>query len=128
MRIPEFSWLLLLYSVSILFAIDDVLVCGICLEDQSLSWNKSTDCCGWKGVTCDGDSGQVTSLNLSNEYISRGIDNSRSSLYNLRDLRSLNLFENYFDDSSMPIRSGLVELVNWTNLNLSNGFLRPSSH
>ncbi|KAJ4981197.1 hypothetical protein NE237_032034 [Protea cynaroides] len=104
MRIPVFSWLLLFYFVSIPFAIDEVLVCGKCVEDQRyvllqlnqhlsfvfdgppgfdsklLSWNKSTDCYDWKGVTCDGDSGQVTDLNLSSEFISGGIDNSSSML------------------------------------------------
>ncbi|XP_022683282.1 uncharacterized protein LOC101753035 [Setaria italica] len=29
------------------------------------SWKVDTDCCTWEGVTCDGTSGYVTSLDLS---------------------------------------------------------------
>ncbi|XP_043724714.1 receptor-like protein 7 [Telopea speciosissima] len=140
MRSPQISWLLLLYSVSVLFSIDEVLVCGQCLEDQrslllklnqSLSfyprlrsvasklatWNTSTDCCRWRGVSCDKDSGHVNVLDLSSEYISGGINNSSSSLFKLRHLQSLNLANNYFN-STIPF--GFGKFVNLTNLNLSN--------
>ncbi|KAJ4969863.1 hypothetical protein NE237_002962 [Protea cynaroides] len=138
MRFPVFSWLLL-YSVTVLLITDEVLVFGGCLEDQKslllqlneslsyrsrsvasklASWTTTTDCCSWKGVTCHGDSGHVTGLDLSRENISGGINNSSSSLFNLRYLQSLNLAFNYFYSTAIP--SGLAKLVNLTNLNLSN--------
>ncbi|XP_042489339.1 receptor-like protein 43 [Macadamia integrifolia] len=105
MRSPQFSWLLFLflYSVSALFTIDKVLVCGRCLEDQRslllqlnqslsflqrprsvdsklASWNTSTNCCSWKGVSCDRDSGNVNGLELSSEYITGGIENLSSQV------------------------------------------------
>ncbi|XP_042476236.1 receptor-like protein 6 [Macadamia integrifolia] len=143
-RSTQISWLpLLLYSVSVLFAINKVLVvCGRCLEDQRslflqlnqsltfsqwpcsddpklVSWNTNTDCCSWKGVTCDRDSGHVIGLDLSGECISGGVENISSTLFNLRYLlQSLNLADNYFN--STPIPSGLDKFVNLTILNLSN--------
>ncbi|XP_042476450.1 receptor-like protein 7 [Macadamia integrifolia] len=141
MSSPQISWLLGLLYVSVPFAIEKVLVCGQCLVDQRslllqlnqslsfyqrphsidsklASWNTSTDCCCWPGITCDRDSGHVNGLDLSREYISGGIDNLSSSLFNLQYLQSLNLANNNFN--STPIPSGLVKLVNLTNLNLSN--------
>ncbi|XP_042512451.1 receptor-like protein 7 [Macadamia integrifolia] len=144
MRFPLFSWLLLLYSVSVLFPIDQFLVYCRCLEDQRslllhlnqslsfnlrprpvtsklASWNTSSDCCTWKGVTCEQGSGHVNGLDLSSEYITGGLDNSNSSLFNLRYLQSLNLANNYFNRTQIP--SALIRLVNLTNLNLSkSGF------
>ncbi|KAF8376775.1 hypothetical protein HHK36_031555 [Tetracentron sinense] len=58
-----------------------------------LSWNSSTDCCYWKGVTCDGTRARVTGLDLSSESITGGIDNS-SSLFDLCYLQRLNLAGN----------------------------------
>ncbi|XP_016647638.1 PREDICTED: receptor-like protein 12 [Prunus mume] len=78
------------------------------------SWNSSTDCCSWVGVTCSSD-GHVVGLDLSNETISGGIGNS-SSLFDLQHLQSLNLADNYFDHE---IPSAIGKLVNLRYLNLS---------
>ncbi|KAJ4971663.1 hypothetical protein NE237_004762 [Protea cynaroides] len=81
------------------------------VDSKLVSWNKSTDCCSWKGVTCDGNSGHVTGLDLSGESMYGGIDNSSSSLFKLRYLQSLNLAENDFQKSFLPIPSGLAKLI-----------------
>ncbi|XP_021801680.1 leucine-rich repeat receptor-like serine/threonine-protein kinase BAM2 [Prunus avium] len=82
-----------------------------------LSWNSSTDCCSWLGVTCSTD-GRAVGLDLSRESISGGIDNS-SSLFNLQHLQSLSLADNRFGyDSSIP--SAIGKLTNLRYLNLSN--------
>ncbi|XXG39746.1 hypothetical protein AAC387_Pa01g0623 [Persea americana] len=82
------------------------------------SWTPKTDCCVWKGVTCDG-SGQVTGLDLTNHGIRAPINST--SLTTLSSLRNLNLSSNLFN-SPIPVSiSGLSKL---THLNLSNsGFI-----
>ncbi|XP_020208409.1 receptor-like protein 6, partial [Cajanus cajan] len=83
------------------------------------SWNQSTACCRWKGVTCDKES-HVTGLDLSEELISGGLDNS-SSLFSLQYLQHLNLSYNNFN-SEIP--STFNKLENLTSLSLAYaGFL-----
>ncbi|KAK0585570.1 hypothetical protein LWI29_030684 [Acer saccharum] len=106
-----------------------ILVSGICQSDQqslllqmknSLSydstssvrlvqWNQSTDCCDMAG--------RVIGLDLSDESIYDGVDNS-SCLFDLQHLRSLNLAFNSFNEAQIPSR--LANLTNLTYLNLSN--------
>ncbi|XP_030970285.1 receptor-like protein 7 [Quercus lobata] len=84
-------------------------------SSKLVSWDSSTDCCSWTGVTCN--MGHVIGLELVNESILGGLDNS-SSLFNLHYLESLNLAENSFYDTQIP--SGFENLVNLIYLNLSN--------
>ncbi|GLT89383.1 hypothetical protein SLE2022_073650 [Rubroshorea leprosula] len=134
-----FSWLFILLLATIFFEINVVVVSGRCLSDQQwfllqlknrldfnsssslklVKWNQSTGCCMWEGVTCDVE-GHVTDLDLSNEWIVGGIDNS-SSIFNLQHLQSLNLANNHFN-SDFPSR--FDKLSNLTHLNLSHaGFI-----
>ncbi|XP_058111924.1 receptor-like protein 6 [Magnolia sinica] len=81
------------------------------------SWNPDNrDCCSWEGITCDGATGHVISLDLSDLSISGQID--FESLFHLRSLQSLNLAYNNFDSS--PIPSGFDQLTSLTHLNLSS--------
>ncbi|CAJ2655896.1 unnamed protein product [Trifolium pratense] len=83
------------------------------------SWNKTTTCCNWSGVTCDNE-GHVIGIDLSGEHILGGFNNS-SSLFSFRHLQKLNLDDNYFS-SSIP--SGFGKLEKLTYLNLSQaGFV-----
>ncbi|RDX97406.1 Receptor-like protein 12, partial [Mucuna pruriens] len=88
------------------------------MADRSSSrlkwWNASDDCCKWMGVSCDKE-GHVTSLDLSEESIYGGFENS-TSLFSLQHLQHLNLAENYFV-SEIP--SAFNKLENLTYLNLS---------
>ncbi|GLT55696.1 hypothetical protein SLA2020_287920 [Shorea laevis] len=139
MTLSFFSWLFMSLLATIFFEINVDLVSAHCQSDQqglllqfknrlnfnsSLSlklvkWNQSLDCCMWEGVTCD-VKGRVTDLDLSNEGIFYGIDNS-SSLFNLQHLHSLNLAYNGFN-STFP--SGFDKLAKLSNLNLSHaGFI-----
>ncbi|XP_030939024.1 receptor-like protein 6 isoform X2 [Quercus lobata] len=77
-------------------------------------WNESTDCCSWEGVTCNG--GLVVGLNLVNESIYDGLDNS-SSLFCLQYLQNLNLAYNELDS---PIPPEFGNLTNLRFLNLSH--------
>ncbi|KAM5559157.1 receptor-like protein 33 [Rosa sericea] len=82
------------------------------------TWNSSTDCCSWLGVTCS-TNGSVVGLDLSSESISCSIDNS-SSLFQLQHLQSLNLAKNDFNRSSIP--SAIGKLANLRYLNLSRAY------
>ncbi|GKV22034.1 hypothetical protein SLEP1_g31938 [Rubroshorea leprosula] len=134
MRISLFSWLFMILLTIIFFEINGVLVSGQCQSDQELllqlksrlkfnsslsvkleKWNQSPDCCMWNGVKCDAG-GRVIDLDLSEEWIIDGIDNS-SSLFNLQHLQSLNLAYNSFY-SRFP--TGFDKLENLKHLNLSN--------
>lgn len=87
-----------------------------------MSWNRSTDCCAWFGVTCDGSSGDVIGLELSYSHL-QGTLPSNSSLFKLSRLQRLNLAWNDLYFSSFPHE--FVKLAtSLTHLNLSNsGFL-----
>ncbi|PIN00207.1 Leucine-rich repeat protein [Handroanthus impetiginosus] len=78
-------------------------------------WNHTKDCCNWDGVECD-VFGHVISLQLDNETISGGIENSKY-LFNLSYLKKLNLAYNSFNGIQIP--KGLSNLANLTHLNLS---------
>ncbi|XP_044501476.1 receptor-like protein 33 [Mangifera indica] len=130
------SWFFLIIFFSNCFSTDVFSVYGQCQSDQrslliqiknslvfdpALSvnlprWNQNTDCCYWRGVGCD-EAGLVTSLNLSNESISGGIDKA-TGLYALQHLKSLNLAYNRFHAIQIPSR--LADLTKLNYLNLSN--------
>ncbi|XP_004305548.1 PREDICTED: receptor-like protein 12 [Fragaria vesca subsp. vesca] len=87
-------------------------------SSKLITWNSSTDCCSWLGVTCSSN-GRVVGLDLSSESISCSIDNS-SSLFQLEHLQSLNLADNSFNDSSIP--SAIGKLADLRYLNLSSTY------
>ncbi|KAK4833443.1 hypothetical protein QYF36_005144 [Acer negundo] len=96
------------------------LIFNSTLSLRLVRWNQSTDCCTWSGVDCD-MAGHVIGLDLSEESIYGGIDNS-TGLFALQHLRSLNLASNLFDEAQIPSR--LANLTNLTYLNLSDaGFV-----
>jgi hypothetical protein len=57
------------------------------------SWNASTDCCIWDGITCDEQTGMVTAVNLYHMFISGRLN---PALFNLSSLQYLNLADNNF--------------------------------
>ncbi|KAA8517449.1 hypothetical protein F0562_017742 [Nyssa sinensis] len=136
MRILFISWLFLTLFFQILFGSNTVLISGQCLDDQQslllqlkkslnfssssstklVLWNQSSDCCLWDGVTCN-TAGRVIGLDLNNESISGGFDDS-SSLFSLQFLQSLNLAFNRFSFTQIP--NGFGNLTSLTYLNLSN--------
>ncbi|CDP08329.1 unnamed protein product [Coffea canephora] len=80
------------------------------------SWNESTDCCTWDGVTCHEITGHIIQLDLSCSQI-EGVISPNSSLFGLSQLRKLNLAYNDFQQSLISHEfSGLTQL---THLNLS---------
>ncbi|XP_075107050.1 receptor-like protein 7 [Nicotiana tabacum] len=87
---------------------------------KTISWNQSTDCCTWDGVTCDRITGQITGLDLSCSQLHGTID-SNSTLFQLSHLRKLNLAYNNFSPSQISRKFGWFRSL--THLNLSySGF------
>ncbi|AES99957.1 putative leucine-rich repeat-containing, plant-type, leucine-rich repeat domain, L [Medicago truncatula] len=80
------------------------------------SWENSTDCCEWDGVTCDTMSDHVIGLDLSCNNL-KGELHPNSTIFQLKHLQQLNLAFNHFSESSIPI--GISDLVKLTHLNLS---------
>ncbi|KAF3681620.1 hypothetical protein FXO38_01617 [Capsicum annuum] len=85
-----------------------------------LSWNKSTDCCSWKGVHCDETTGQVIELDLSCSVL-QGKFHYNSSLFQLSSLKRFDLSYNNF--SRLLISPKFGELSSLTHLDLEySGF------
>nr|XP_028957534.1 receptor-like protein 54 [Malus domestica] len=91
------------------------------VSSKFVSWDSSTDCCSWLGVTCSSN-GRVVGLDISGQYIEGGIDSS-SSLFDLQHLQSLNLAANFFVEGSR-IPSAIGKLTNLRYLNLSNDYVK----
>ncbi|XP_055819050.1 receptor-like protein 9DC3 [Solanum dulcamara] len=84
---------------------------------RTLLWNKSTDCCSWNGVHCDETTGQVIELDLHCSQL-RGKFHSNSSLFQLSNLKRLNLSHNDFSRSLISPKFG--EFSSLTHLDLSS--------
>ncbi|XP_017980077.1 PREDICTED: receptor-like protein 12 [Theobroma cacao] len=78
------------------------------------SWNESTDCCSWDGVSCHMVTGHVIGIDLSNSCLN-GTLPANSSLFHLQrlqwlDLSSNNLHGSFLENSSLFHRQGLQQL------------------
>ncbi|GAB4840621.1 hypothetical protein Ancab_039646 [Ancistrocladus abbreviatus] len=83
-------------------------------------WNpigNGSNCCLWDGITCDEETGHVIGLDLSSSYL-HGSINSNSTIFDLVHLQTLNLANNDFGYSLIPIKIGC--LLNLKHLNLSS--------
>ncbi|KAK8603128.1 hypothetical protein V6N13_085323 [Hibiscus sabdariffa] len=100
--------------------------CDGTAHPKTNSWNESTNCCTWEGVTCDNATGQVIGLDLSCSMLA-GFLAPDTSLSGLQGLKRLNLSYNDFKHSSIPL--GFSRLVSLTHLDLSgssfSGFVPP---
>ncbi|BAT84072.1 hypothetical protein VIGAN_04134400, partial [Vigna angularis var. angularis] len=97
----------------LLLHLKDSLLFNPATSKKLVYWNQSSDCCQWNGVTCS--KGGVIGLDLSEEFIFGGLDNS--SLFELEYLQRLNLAYNDFN-SSIPVNFGKLKSLRY--LNLSN--------
>ncbi|KAL4613946.1 hypothetical protein ACB092_07G019400 [Castanea dentata] len=102
----------------LLIGLKKSLIFNRTLSTKLLHWNKTQfpNCCLWKGVYCSKE-GRVVDLDLFNESITGGLDNS-SPLFGLHYLQTLNLSFNKLNSSQIPSQFG--NLTNLFYLNLSN--------
>jgi Leucine-rich repeat (LRR) protein len=127
--------LFIVFILSIFVHHNIVSVRSQCLEDQSSlllqifddfstvklsTWNSSTDCCSWGGVTCNFN-GHVIGLDLSGEGIS-GVINDSSALFGLHYLQHLNLASNNFQGQEMPTKFNKFANLSYLDLSFS-GFI-----
>ncbi|RZC03081.1 Receptor-like protein Cf-9-like, partial [Glycine soja] len=94
-------------------------------SEKLVHWNQSGDCCQWNGVTCS-ELGRVIGLDLSEEFITEGLDNSSLTFHLrylkfglLKNLRYLNLSNAGFE-GQIPIEIAL--LTKQATLDLSTSF------
>ncbi|AES86942.1 putative leucine-rich repeat-containing, plant-type, leucine-rich repeat domain, L [Medicago truncatula] len=100
---------------SLLLQLKNNLIFNSEISSKLVHWKQSEhDCCQWDGVTCK--DGHVTALDLSQESISGGLNDS-SALFSLQYLQSLNLALNKFNS---VIPQALHKLQNLSYLNLSD--------
>ncbi|KAK2980983.1 hypothetical protein RJ640_023309 [Escallonia rubra] len=95
-------------------------------QPKTMSWNMSTDCCTWDGVTCDRSTGYATGLDLSCSQL-QGIIHSNSIVFQLSRLQRLNLAHNDFSLSGVPRQIGRFAGLTHLNLSYSNfsGLIPP---
>ncbi|KAL1321753.1 hypothetical protein HN51_066640 [Arachis hypogaea] len=103
----------LVHQESLLLHLKESLQFNPVKSKKLVHWNESDSYCQWTGVSCN--KGHVIGLDLSEEFITGGLNNS--SLFNLHYLQSLNLAYNVFRS---PIPSEIKKLKNLKHLNLSN--------
>ncbi|KAM2916867.1 hypothetical protein FF1_045735 [Malus domestica] len=86
------------------------------------SWTREGDqnqsnCCSWDGVQCHAESGRVIGLELKSSCLYGSI-NSNSTIFRLVHLQMLDLSDNNFNSSEIPLRLG-HDLSSISYLNLS---------
>ncbi|GLT67134.1 hypothetical protein SLA2020_394630 [Shorea laevis] len=100
-----------------------------CFNDSSdiLSSWKGNDCCEWRGVTCDKNSGHVVSLQLrgsisdqSQLYLIDDVEEVVSGLLKLRYLEHLDLSGNNVNNNLIPPSFGLMKQLRYLNLSSMN--------
>ncbi|XP_022717774.1 receptor-like protein 12 [Durio zibethinus] len=85
------------------------------ISPRTNSWNETTDCCSWEGVSCNQLTGHVIAVNLSGSCLYGSLP-ANTSLFQLQGLQRLDLSDNNFNGS---IPSELFrQLVSLTHLNL----------
>ncbi|XP_028945510.1 receptor-like protein 7 [Malus domestica] len=99
---------------SLLLQLKDTLAFDPATSQKLVKWNNASDYCSWEGVSCK--EGCVSNLDLSNEWITGGLDNS-SPLFGLKSIENLNLAHNFFNYTQIP--SEFKQLAGLRNLNLS---------
>ncbi|GLT42456.1 hypothetical protein SLA2020_164530 [Shorea laevis] len=95
------------------------------LSDMLSSW-KGNDCCEWRGIGCDKNSGHVVSLQLRGSidqpqlYLIDDVEEVVSSLLKLRYLAHLDLSGNNVNSSLIPPSFGLMKQLRYLNLSSVN--------
>ncbi|XP_019195834.1 PREDICTED: receptor-like protein 12 [Ipomoea nil] len=86
--------------------------------EEKLSWDESSDCCQWEGVTCDTSTGHVIGLDLYCNGL-KGSIHRNSTLFQLQHLQKLNLAMNNFGFSPLPNEIGSLTHLTYLDLSYS---------
>ena len=92
-------------------------------SSQLETWKNGTDCCEWKGVTCDTISGHVIGLDLSCSYL-QGQLHPNSTIFSLNHLQRLCLAYNHFFGDIPSTNSHLSKLLS-LDLSCTYGYGYP---
>ncbi|KAJ7012934.1 LRR receptor-like serine/threonine-protein kinase FLS2 [Populus alba x Populus x berolinensis] len=104
-------------------------------ESRLSSW-KGTNCCQWRGISCDNTNGAVISVDLHNPYPVSSAESSsrfgywnlsgeiRPSLLKLKSLQHLDLSLNTFNNIPIPTFLGSMRSLRYLNLSEA-GFSGP---
>lgn len=104
-------------------------------ENRLSSW-KGTNCCQWRGISCDNTNGAVISVDLHNPYPVSSAESSsrfgywnlsgeiRPSLLKLKSLQHLDLSLNTFNNIPIPTFLGSMRSLRYLNLSEA-GFSGP---
>ncbi|KAG6789487.1 hypothetical protein POTOM_005586 [Populus tomentosa] len=96
-------------------------------ENRLSSW-KGTNCCQWRGISCDNTNGAVISVDLHNPYPVSFAESSsrfgywnlsgeiRPSLLKLKSLQHLDLSHNTFNNIPIPTFLGSMRSLRYLNL------------
>ncbi|XVF18626.1 hypothetical protein REPUB_Repub11eG0038700 [Reevesia pubescens] len=92
--------------------------CGLITSNPKInSWNGSTDCCSWEGVSCNNVSGHVIGIDLSDSCLYGSLLAS-SSLFHLQNLQWLDLSFNKLSGSLLA-NTSFFQLQGLQQLNLA---------
>ncbi|KOM55341.1 hypothetical protein LR48_Vigan10g123300 [Vigna angularis] len=94
-------------------------------HDMLSTWrddDNSRDCCKWKGIQCDPQTGHVTVLRLrggsDTQYLSGAVN--ITSLFPLQNIQRLDLSKNEFIKSHIPELMGSLTNLRYLNLSYSD--------
>ncbi|CAG7906029.1 unnamed protein product [Brassica rapa] len=96
------------------------------MAGKTESWRNNTDCCSWKGISCDPKTGNVVELDLQDSFLN-GPLRSNSSLFRLQHLQTLDLGLNNLTGILPASISNLKYLRNLTLYNCNLFGKIPSS-
>ncbi|KAM3306304.1 receptor-like protein Cf-9 [Capsicum chacoense] len=92
--------------------------CSSRIQEHTLTWNASVDCCLWDGVHCDETRSQVIELDLKCSQL-QGKLSSNSSIFQLYTLKRLDLSINDFSDSHISPNIGRLSSLTYLDLSYS---------
>ncbi|OMO76596.1 hypothetical protein COLO4_25517 [Corchorus olitorius] len=123
----ELSLLHFKTTLSLDFSYYPGFACDSTSPPKTNSWNETTNCCLWEGVTCDKVTAHVVALDLSCSWLIGSLPPPKKPLFLPPRLQRLNFARNNLD-GSISSAATLLSQLSLTHLDLSyNYFSGPIS-